>query len=226
MRGLANQRSLHSFLVGAAAGVLLALAGCATTRPTVQYTPPPPPYALTSGGIGVSVVSQPPSTVPVSVGRTGKPATESTRVGLSGWGSFGPGALLIVPFAAAYAAYDESRRTTQSEQCDAKLISAYPGAPAMFREVVQREFIPEDVQDGFVGAFRKHSTAEVVAVASPLDPRDIENTQHLLSTATDRGLAYLIVVEVLSAELAPLHVDCEQWAFIVRLQVSLWNTAN
>src|SRR2546426_7580736 len=128
MNSLATREWPPSLLGVPLLAALLALTACATTPRT--------PYVLTSGGIGVSVVSQPPASMPVSAGATGK-RTIDTR----GWGYFGPGALLLVPFAAAYEA---ARGAAESAQCDAKLKAAYPDASARFRDVLQREFMLQD----------------------------------------------------------------------------------
>ena len=224
MSSLALQRLLYTFTVVASIATLLALIGCAITpRPS-----PPPSYALTSGGIGVSVVSPPPTTMPVSVGAASNLATESSgSIGaiFKGWGPFGPGALLLVLPALAYDAMQSAAQSAaQSAQCDAKLSTAFPRPSAILREVVQREFVPQDLEDQFVGEFRKNSIAEVVAVASPIGPGgEAPGTEQLLKIASLRGLAHLLVIEVLSADLVPLNVDCERWAFRIGLRVSLWN---
>lgn len=213
-------RSPDSLVAAASIGALLAVTGCATT-------PPSSSYALAPGGIGVSVISQSPTTIPVDVSSTGKVPTERTRVSLSGWGYFGPGALLLAPFALAYAAVsDAARGAAQSAQCDAKLKAAYPDASTRFHDVLQREFMLQDLQQGFVGAVQKHSDAEVIALSSPVDSLDVPSAQQVLNTAAHRRLAYLLFVEVLSADLAPLDVDCDQWAFRVSLRVSLWSIAD
>jgi len=144
-----------------------------------------------------------------------------------GWGSFGPGALLVIPFALAYDAL-RSPADSQSDlfpQCEAKLSSAYPRATSMFRAAVQREFVPDDVLQGFMDA-PKHSSWRFVVVTRTVEPHDPPAIQELLDAAEHRGLVRLLVVEVLSAELAPLNAACEQWAVRVGLRVSLWNIAD
>jgi hypothetical protein len=189
MSSLASHRLLHSYVTVSWIGVFLAaLMGCATT--------PRPPAA-----VGVSVVSLPPEALLAAAGSTDTSATESSgSVGIpKGWGSFGPGALLLVPFALAYDALRGpakselnqcasasmgptdmafppgfSRYRCSTSQCDAKLSSTYPGATTMFRDAVEREFVPNDVLEAFMELLRKYSGGgEVVAVASPTEPREV-----------------------------------------------------
>jgi hypothetical protein len=239
VRSLAMHRLRHAFFVSSIATVL-ALTGCGTPRP------PPSPYALTPGGIGVSAIPQepaaeegavPPTTMPDTVNRTHESTSDSSWGIPKGWGYFGPGALLLVPFAyaedavrsavqAQVRAYDAERNAAQLAKCDAKLNSAYPEASAKFRGILQRELILQDIEEQFVATFQRRSIADVVAVPSPVGPRDIPDTQQLLNAAAHRGVAHVLIIEVLSADLAPSDVDCEQWTFRVRLRVSVWNIAD
>lgn len=131
--------------------------------------------------------------------------------------------LLLVPFAAAY---DAAQASAQSAKCDAKLSSAYLDTSLRLRDVVQREFVIVDFEEKLVDAIRKRSAAAVVTLANPVDSTIATNPQQLLSAAANRGLTYLLVVQVLRVELGPLNVDCEQWAFRVSLGASLWSTAD
>ncbi len=222
MSGLASYRLLRYFVILIFIGTFLAaLAGCATTSR-------PPSNAQSYPDVGISIVSRPPDTLLVSIGGTFKSTTESSgSIGFpKGWESFGPGALLLVPFALAY---DALRSPVKAEsdphQCEAKLNSNYPQAAVIIRDAVQREFVPDDVLLGFIDA-PKHPSRKFVVVTSQIEPRDAPATQQLLDAAAHRGLARLLVIEVLSAELVPLNAGCEQWALSVGLRVSLWNIAD
>jgi hypothetical protein len=221
MSGRASYRLLRIFVIVSFIGTFLAaLAGCATT-------PRPHSDAPSSPGIGIAVISQSPSGLPNSVDNTRKTKTVSSGSifgWMKGWGSFGPGALLVVPFALGYEALRSAFQPVST--CEADLNSTYPGAAAMFDSAVQREVEPKDVLDGFMEQLRTHSSGEIVVVASPTEKQDIPTTQQLVDIAAQRGLTRLIVIEVLSAELAVMDSLCEHWAFRVDLRVSLWNVAD
>jgi hypothetical protein len=220
MSSLANTRLQRPCLVVAMIGAFLTeLAGCATA-------PRPSSNAPLSSVIGIAVISPSPSDLPHSVNSTRKLANDSSGSVFGvfkGFGSFGPGALLLIPFALGYEALRSAAQPAPS--CEADLNFTYPGVAAGFHSAVQREFEPNDVLDGFTEPLRNHSSGEVVVIGSPTEKKDVPTTQQLLEIAAQRGVARLLVIEVLGAELADMDALCEHWAFRVDLRVSLWSVA-
>jgi hypothetical protein len=130
----------------------------------------------------------------------------------------------VIPFALAYEALPSAAPPPSS--CEASLNATYPGAAEMFHSAVQREFDPKDALEGFMEQLENHSSGEIVVITSPSATRDIPTTNQLLDVAAQRGLSRLLVIEVLSVELATMDSLCEYWAFRVDLRVSLWNIAD
>jgi hypothetical protein len=186
------------------------------------------------GVIGISAISAtlegavPPTAMPASESTDGNSSIGSIDGLMKGFGSFGPGALLLVPFALAYDAVHNAGAGNDGARndatCDADLKSAYPDASAKLRNIVQHESSLRDIEEQFVGTFHKQSVSEVVAFPSSDGPRGL-NEQQLLDAAAQQRLAYLFVIEVTGAGLARLNAQC-QWAFGVGLNVSLWSVTD
>lgn len=200
-------------------GALAVVAGCATTRPA--------PYLLSSGGIGVAVISPPTAELATEANLAGRGFALGLVAPLP-LGNAGPVGLvvgvLIAPFTAAIGA-------AHGATCAQDLQAAYPGLSAKYAEIVQREFSLDDVRNQFVAVLRERTAVPIAEVEIPPATDESDRKQQLLAAAAQHALAHLFVVKIQNVSIAAnigssVASNCDSWSVTVYMKVELWSVAD
>jgi hypothetical protein len=191
-------RALATFLLA-----LIVLSGCASTAPQRGYP--------VSGRVGV-VVSPPSTTRVPSVGGSFIEGFLTGLVGPAGYGLFflGP---VFAPIMAI-----------QASECTNKLHAAYPGVSDKLVAILPREFLPTDLRDQIVKAYKEQASANIVAFDIPAGAGAAPSAERLIATLEQGGLDYLLSIEIKKIELESLTTKaCENWGVRLALETRLWS---
>ena len=200
---------------GLFAAILVALAsvvGCATTKPA-------PLYLLSPSGIGVAVISPPPSAAAVVESNwvdAGGPMLEGMRKEGTFNPFLSPLGLLFAPLALAF----------DASQCYQKLLAAYPDLPGKASEIMQREFLPADVQDQFTAVLQEGTSSPIAREAIFLGDDQGPDEQRLIAAAAQHGRAHLFLVEVSHVSIQPFGKGCDAWKVWAKMRIQLWRVVD
>lgn len=188
---------------------LAAVAGCATTKPTL--------YLVSADGIGVGAMSPPKSETGIVASNwvdAEGPAIEGTK-NIFG-GPLGPLGLIVAPFALA----------NDAAQCFQKLEAAYPGLSQKFSDIVQREFSAADVQDQLVAVLQEGTSVPISREEISFGNDETAGERQLLAQAAQHARAHLFMVEISGVSLQPFGKGCDSWKVWAKMRFQLWKVAD
>jgi hypothetical protein len=112
----------------------------------------------------------------------------------------------------------------QASECTNKLHAAYPGVSDKLVAILSREFLPTDLRDQIVKAYKEQTSANFVAFDIPAGTGAAPSAERLIATLEQGGLDYLLSIEIKKIELESLTTKlCENWGVRLVLETRLWS---